>query len=431
MTSKTDVLREVKKRKNFKTALSLGFFLAYRDLTRTNRWTTLLIIFVMTLTFLNLIVVQGILVGLIEASSNANRDLYTGDLIVSNLLEKSYIEQSNSVVNILRNIPEVEAITTRYVEGGILETGYKTRIRQTDILNSAGGLVAGIDPDTENKVTGLSSKVIEGEYLAADDFDKVVIGKDMLYKYSPIDSPGLQTLKDVGIGSKVRLVINGFTREVTVKGILSSKVGEVDRRIFMTASQVRQLIGRTDYNVDEIAVRLTPGADANKVKQVLVDKGVEKIAKVQTWSEALPKFITDIRDAFALLGNMIGSIGLVVASITIFIVIFVNAVTRRKFIGILKGIGVHAMAIEISYVIQALFYAVIGTIAGTLFIYGFLVPFVAAHPIDFPFSDGILVATYSGTAIRAAILLVSTAIAGYVPAKIIVKQNTLDAILGR
>jgi len=60
-----------------------------------------------------------------------------------------------------------------------------------------------------------------------------------------------------------------------------------------------------------------------------------------------------------------------------------------------------------------------------------LKPYLAAHPIDFPFSDGILVATLIGTVVRGVILFVATLIAGYIPARIVVKQNTLDAILGR
>jgi len=42
-----------------------------------------------------------------------------------------------------------------------------------------------------------------------------------------------------------------------------------------------------------------------------------------------------------------------------------------------------------------------------------------------------LVATPEGAMIRIAILMTVTLIAGYVPAKLIVRKNTLDAILGR
>lgn len=132
-----------------------------------------------------------------------------------------------------------------------------------------------------------------------------------------------------------------------------------------------------------------------------------------------------------LLGNVIGSIGLAVASITIFIVIFINAITRRKFIGILKGIGIQSAAIEYAYVLQSIFYALIGTTVGMLLVFFVLKPYFEAYPINFPFSDGILVATMAGTFTRAGLLFLATLIAGYIPAKIVVRQNTLDSILGR
>ena len=111
--------------------------------------------------------------------------------------------------------------------------------------------------------------------------------------------------------------------------------------------------------------------------------------------------------------------------------IYINALTRRKYIGILKGIGISEGAIEFAYMMQSVFYAVIGIGIGLLFLYGFLVPFFAQNPIDFPFSDGILVADIGPTLFRALILLVVTMIAGLLPARIIVRQNTLDSILQR
>jgi ABC-type antimicrobial peptide transport system permease subunit len=132
-----------------------------------------------------------------------------------------------------------------------------------------------------------------------------------------------------------------------------------------------------------------------------------------------------------MLGTGIGLIGLLVASITIFIVIFINAVTRRKFIGILKGIGVSSLSIEISYVLQSMFYAFFGTTIGLLIVYLMLVPYFAANPVDFPFADGIIVAPAGETVFRALLLFVTTVIAGYVPARMIINKNTLDSILGR
>ena len=139
----------------------------------------------------------------------------------------------------------------------------------------------------------------------------------------------------------------------------------------------------------------------------------------------------DIKATFNILGTAISGIGLVVASITIFIVIFVNAITSRRYIGILKGIGINQKAILYSYMYQAFIYASLGIIFGMILIFFVIKPYFAANPINFPFSDGILVATVSSSLLRAGVLLITTIIAGYIPARIVIRQNTLSAILGR
>ncbi len=419
------------KTSGFITSLRVAFFLAVRDIKRANIWTTLLTIAVMVLTFLNLVVVSGILVGLIEGAVEAVRNRYLSDVYISTLKQRPYVEQTPKIVSYARSLSEVEGVSARYVESGVIEANYKKQRKATEMEELVGTSFVGIDPTAENDVTGISNFVIEGEYLDEGDYDKVLVGAMLLKKYLDFESAGFPVLEDVGIGSRIKITINGNTREVIVKGIVKTKVDEIDRRIFFTDSQLRNLINRFDYNADEISIRLKEGASPIYVRDALLDVGFGKYAKIQTAEDAEPKFIKDMKKTFSILGAIISSIGLVVAAITVFIVIFINAITRRKFIGILKGIGIYNSPIEFSYVIQSIFYAICGMILGTVLVFGFLKPYIAANPINFPFSDGILVATASGTAFRAIILFVATVIAGYIPARIVVKQNTLDAILGR
>jgi ABC-type lipoprotein release transport system permease subunit len=417
--------------KNFIISLKLGFFMAWRQVKRSSIGTTALIVFVMTLTFLNLVVIRGVLVGLIQSSTNVYKSRYSGDVIVSVPIKKDYIENSPSIIEIVKNLPWVTSYSPRYMQGGTIEGTYKERVNYNDKPNQASSQISGINPEMENETTGLGSKVIAGQYLNNDDTDSILIGAFLLKKYLSFESPAFSNLDNVDVGSTVRLTVGGNTKEMRIKGIIKSKVDELDMRVFMLDSTLRTLIGRTDFNVDEVAIKLAPGTDPVMVKNALISSGVGKTARVQTSEEALPKFLKDIKDTFGLLGDVIGSIGIVVASITIFIVIYINAITRRKFIGILKGIGIDSVAIEFSYILQSIFYAVMGTLLGMLILYGFLVPYIDAHPINFPFSDGILVAEVGQTVFRAFLLLIATIIAGYIPARIVTKQNTLDAILGR
>lgn len=410
----------------------IGFFLAVRQLKRASLWTNILITFVMVLTFLNLVVVSGILVGLIQGSVEAVKTHYISDLIITNLNNKSYIESSPAVIDVLKKESRIDNYTARYVERGTIEADYKARVKENDKANIAGASFAGIDPVAEDEVTNLSSFLVEGQWLTPGDYDQVIIGSYLLKKYMPVESPGFVTLSgDIFPGTKLRMVIGGVSREVVVKGIVSSKIDEINMRVFMIDSQLRSLIGRNDFNVDEISIKLKPGIDPIVVRDSLLASGVNRVAKVQTFEDAEPKFIKDMIKTFGILGDLFSSIGLIVAAITIFIVIFINAITRRKFIGILKGIGISGEAIEISYILQSFFYAIVGSIIGLLIVYGLLQPYLAANPIDFPFSDGILVAPISSSLFRLSLLVFVTIIAGYIPARMIVKKNTLDSILGR
>lgn len=416
---------------SFSQNVKVGWFLAKRELARANKWTTSLIVLVMTLTFLNLIVVSGILVGLIQGSEDAQKKYAIGDVIISSFLNRSAILQTPEVVEIVKTIPGYRNHTVRYSGSARVESNYRDTIAPGEKRDGAGAAILGIDPIEEEKFSGISKFVVRGLYLDANDGDSILIGKNLLYEFTPIEAPGFQTLKNVEIGSRVKVTVGNISKEYFVKGILSSKVDEFDTSLVMIESEARKLTNRPDLNANSIAIQLLPGVDPLAAKKFLIDSGVDEYARVQTAEDAFPKFLKDIKATFGILGSAISGIGLVVASITIFIVIFVNAITRRRFIGILKGIGINKKAILYSYMYQAMIYASLGVIFGMLLTFVLIKPYFAANPIDFPFSDGILVATLSGAFGRAGILLVTTIIAGYIPANIVIKQNTLSAILGR
>lgn len=385
----------------------------------------------MTLTFLNLIVVRGILVGLIEGSVQANRERFSSDVILTVLNDKDYIENTEEIINYIASLPITSNVSRRYVAPARIESGYKTVQKKDEKPEFINAQIAGISPEKEDNLTALKKYLVKGTYLEEGDDDMVLVGASLLFNYSAVEQAGSSPLKNVDVGDKVRLTVAGKTIEVTIKGVLKGKVDEIDRRIIMDERHVRQMIDRNDLNASEISVKMKPGYTEADLKKAITNQGFERFAKIQTSEEAVPKFVKDISLTFSILGNVIGSIGLAVATITIFIVIFVNAITRRKYIGILKGIGIKASAIEISYVFQALFYALTGISAGIAIVFLLIKPYFDANPINFPFSDGILVASPQDVLVRSGVLILATIISGYLPARLIVKQNTLDAILGR
>ena len=416
------------------TALRVGIFLGLAQIKRTSFWTNALIVFIMLLTFLNLVVVNGILVGLIEGSSQAYIAQYSGDVILSNNTNRTHILQTPEITSYIQKHPDVVSYSVRYLQSGTVEATLERRIDERVPNNKTGTIITGINPANEDQVTNLSSLIVEGEYLSSDDVQGILIGTDILDEYNTFDDPRNPALENVRVGDKVRVQVEGQEQEYTVRGIVQSKIGEVGQRVFMLDTRLRQLITRANrLDADEIAIRLINSSDqaAQLFAQDLKDNGFDQSALIQTAKESQGQFFIDIKNTFTILGNLIGLIGIVVASITVFIVIFINAITRKRFIGILKGIGIRGVAIEIAYITQSIIYALIGAGLGLAATYFILVPFFAQHPIDFPFSDGILVAPFAQTIIRVLGLVITTLISGYIPARIIVNKNTLESILGR
>jgi ABC-type lipoprotein release transport system permease subunit len=417
--------------KNFLQTIRVGYFLGIRQLKRANKGTTALIIFIMMLTFLNMVVVSGILVGLIDGGNIANREQYTGNVIITKLAGSPYIENTQNILKTLPNIRGVKSFNERYSSGAQFEANYQSRRDFNGERDTVGSAVMGIDPVAEDNLTNLSKYVKEGEYLDESESGYILMGANTLRRFSSAFGDGFGSLDGVYPGDRVKVTANGKTKEFIVKGIVKSKVGEVSFRCFITKQDFLQFVERPSLNADEIAVVSDMTVSDDQIKQSLVDYGFDNYAKIQTADESIPDFLIQMKTAFALLGGVIGFIGIIVASITIFIVVFINAVTRRKFIGILKGIGVQSGAIQFAYVLQSFVYAVVGCLLGLIIIYALLVPAFNVHPLDFPFSDGILSAPISGTVIKLGILLFVTLLAGYIPARMVVQKNTLDSILGR
>lgn len=439
----------------FLNTLRLGFFLAIRQVLRTSRWTTGLIVFIMMLTFFNLVATSGFLVGIVEGASRSFKEQWTGDLMITNRNENQYIEHTHEIVGVLSSFPQIESFTKRLVAGAKVEANWWEK-RTEDDANTVSNQIVGINPSDEDATTYLGDAVVEGQWLSEGDEKGIVLGSAYLAKYSRV-ADLVSLLRDVGPGSVVRVTVssenvatispdpkdslveneaeentsNAVTQDFIVRGIIDSKVQFVAARAYVLDSTLRKMLGKTDGDVSEIAVVVKQGVDPYIVKTPLINNGFSEYAKINTAEEGSPEFLVNIKLFFSIIGTILGSVSVVVALITIFIVIYINALTRRRQIGIMKGIGVTEFAIEFSYICQALFYVLIGSGIALLLIFLVLKPFIDAHPIDTPFATIVLVAEPLAVFYKFILVVIVSLFAGYLPARLIVNRNTLNAILGR
>jgi putative ABC transport system permease protein len=407
----------------------ISFFLASRQIKNANLWVNILIIFIMAVTFLNLVFISGLLEGLVTGASKDSREHYSGEIIITPEDEKVNIVNTTRLIEEVSNISQIDSYTVRYLQGAQIEASYSPFQEPNVERNLTNGILTGISFENENKVTDLEKFIIDGEYVYSNPQNKVLIGSGLLAEYDSAIEGG--SLEGVNVGDKIKITASGTPKEYVVSGILKAKLSQINNRVFIDRQQFISLTGRSPQLSDEIAISLSNPQEVELVKGVIKETAKNSQAKTETWQESQGQFFEDLSMTFTILGAVIGAIGLAVASVTLFIVIFINAISRERYIGILKGIGVDSSIIKYSYVFQSIFYALIGSVIGLLLLYIILIPYFNDNPIDFPFSDGILDVTVDGVIIRVLILFISSVAAGFIPSHLIVKKNTIDSILGR
>jgi ABC-type lipoprotein release transport system permease subunit len=285
--------------KQFINTLSLGFFLAVRQVTRTSKWTTGLIVFIMMLTFFNLVATSGFLVGIVEGASRGYKEQWTGDLMITNRNENKYIEHTSDIESVLSSFPQIQSYTKRITAGVKVEANWWEKRKEED-ANVVSNQIAGIDPEKEDETTHLSKVVVEGEWLKPGDARGIVLGSAFLTKYSRV-ADLVSLLRDVGPGTIVRVTVSGaktpvsveqnlsaspdtsnsgsVTQDFIVRGIIDSKVQFVSSRAYILDSELKKMLSKSDGDVSEISIVMKPGVDPYTVKTPLMSNGFGSYAK--------------------------------------------------------------------------------------------------------------------------------------------------------
>ena len=408
---------------NFKLAL----FLAFKSVWKGNRWAVLLIISVMALSFAQLILTPSIISGVTKALNAQQINNLYSNLLVDPKPDAFYLENSGAIQTLVENQPGVLASAVHLTSGAFIEYNWP-EANSAQKSNGGNYRVIGIDPEKESRVTAISHALISGSYLAAGDSGQIVLGVEIAGGPRASGASFLN-LGGVNVGDKVRMTFpNNVQREYTVKGIFKAQDGEADRQAFVTYADMASVMGPGfSDKASQILVKIQPGLKESDVAAGLKTLGID--GEVRTWEE-YGGGMGEVVSSFNIIASLISGIGLVVAAIVMFIVIYINAISKKRQIGILRAIGVNRFSIYVSYLCQALFYAVVGIALGWV-LFGYVIqPYFAAHPLDL--SIGKVSLFIEPSTIRNSIIgiLVAAIFAGIIPVINVTRQSIIKAIWG-
>lgn len=402
--------------------LKISFFLAKKSILKGNKSTIALTILIMALAYINLVFISSILMGILRTMDAQAVNNQFANIVIEPEEDEAYIKQVRSIQNKIGSIPGVIGSSSHYVVGAVFSFD---KDKDGKNVKTQSYPLKSIVSEEEMKTTNIYKSIIAGSYLEESDRDKIIIGREISGKYgSNFENQAL----GADIGDKITLSFkNGMQREYEVKGVFRSKYIDADMMAFITKKEMESALNQSD-RASEIIVKTKDSGNESHYIGEMRKLGIIK-EKIKPWQDYMG-MSKSLSQSLGTIRLMISMIGLVVAGITIFIVIFISVVNKKKQIGILKAIGMHESIIIKSYVIQALFYSVCGIGAGLLITYFTIVPYFQKNPLDFPMGPVSLVATFQDHAINTLSLVLAAIIAGFIPAWQVTKEDIVKAIWG-
>ena len=403
--------------------LRVAFFLVFKAITRGNKYTLVLTILVTTLAFINIIFTSSIMNGAISKAYQQAQENYVSNIVILPVVDDKYVSQVQQLKTRINSLPGVVSSSSRYAQSALIR--YDPDKDNLDVREKAWNIKS-INPAEEVKVTSLQNYMVSGRYLEEGDRDQLIMGKEISGGYGA--SFQISSLKGAKVGDEVTIAYgNGVQRDYKIKGIYNTYFPLADLSVFVTDKEMESVLG-VHNRASEVLIK----TDGSVPERVYIDRlrmmGIEK-EQINVWMDFIG-YISGLTQTFDIIKGIVTTIGLMVAGITIFIVIFIATINRRRQIGILKAIGMKERIIVMSYIFQAAFYASLGIIAGEIIIHALLIPYFIQYPLPMPIGMVSLVLVRQDMIFGIVSMIVVSMISGFIPSWMVTRQNIIKAIWG-
>ena len=375
------------------------------------------------LAFLQINLITSIFNGAINLAYKQVKDNYVSNIVVQPASDEDYITQVAQVKNKITTIPGVISCSSRYAMGAAIS--YDPDKNGKDV-KSIGWTVKSIDPVEEVKVTNIQNYMVAGSYLNEDDRDQIIMGREISGGFGA--SLEVQSLRGANVGDEVTVRYNnGVKRVYKIKGIYTTIFPLSDMGVFVTEREMESVLGVRN-RASEILIKTDPVYSEDYYMNELRVAGLEK-QELRPWIDFIG-LISGITQSFDIIKRIVYFIGLVVAGVTIFIVIFIATSSRRKQIGIMKAIGMKEMIVIMSYVFLALFYALVAIGLGMLTLEYALKPYFISHPLLLPMGRVSLLIVPADVISSIVSMVAVSIVSGFIPSWSVTRENIIRAIWG-
>lgn len=402
--------------------LKVAFFLAIKSIIRGHKGSFMMIIVIMMLVFLNLLFTDAIFAGISKGMGDNKIDFQYGEVTIDSKIGEKFISSSDTrdIINKFIDNKSVTKIAS------ILKTSAAyVNEKKKDGRDEArvSGTLMGVDIDEKSIVFDLESKLLDGRFLREGDAGKIVVGAGLSGGYKT--SMFSHDLEGVKVGDKIRVDFEGISRDYEIIGIFETKASSTDRMGVVLKKELKTAMNLSGES-SEIIMRLNSRDDSVKIISEL-KKSKFSVYEISDWKIGVAK-ANSIDKSFGMIGSVLRIIGLLVAGLVIFIIIFVDIVNKRRQIGILKAIGIKTEIIINSYIIRGMIYVILGTIFGYLLMVYVIIVYFTMYPINLPMAAAAPVLKDSFLFSSIAFFLLAGFIGSLIPAYKEIKKKILNLL---
>lgn len=371
---------------------------------------------VMAVIFAELLFVPALIQNATDRVEQELRTSLTGNVSIRPTGSATTISDVSGLLDQVRAIPTVAAATAVTLAGSQVSSGNR---------NGSWSVFA-VDPDSYRATFVTPRDLIEGRFLDPTDVDSIVLGIGIAGADRTNKATYGNSLESVHVGDDITItLVDGQTHRFRVKGIYDDHFDQANSRGFISASGADRLLPQLQQTANSVFIKTAHvGDEAGVISRVR--RGRPDLS-YQSW-QALASTVREITGSFDVIRSILSGVSLVVAAVTVFIVTYVDLVSRRRTIGIERAIGIKAGAIVASYLLKGALLAVVGVVFGAILFRLGVVPVVNTFPFQFPIGPVTLTVTSPEMIHDAVILVIVAEIGALIPALRAVRVRLLDAI---
>lgn len=264
------------------------------------------------------------------------------------------LEHDTTLLNDIRNIPQVDKSMTRLENFALISAKERTK----------GVMIVGVEPQAANEFSGIESQLIDGRYLQAHSND-VIIGKNIARSFQ-------LNVNDTILGISQGYHGNNAVGKFIVCGIMDFGSPDFNDQIILTSLSLAQSFYAADDLYSTIVLSTNNIDDVDAVAETLtytLDKGKYEI---QTYREMIPSLI-EVQLLDKASSRIILAILYILIGFGILGTVLMMLHERNYEFCVLKAIGMKSYQLFWMIFIEILSIGFIGLICGSLLAFPILI----------------------------------------------------------